>query len=326
MNWIFRSRGRKRFYAGRGRLHGLSAVLILCVIIGSLCFPWRAEGAGPRLSGNYSILLIGSDRRDGSWNGNSDTMILITINHDMRKIFMVSFMRDLYADIPGTGVRKLNSAYAIGGAKLLIETLGANYGVRVDNYVASDFDTTARIIDSLGGVDLELTQAEADIVGTQAGPVHLNGAQAVAYSRIRYVGNADFERTERQRRILSYLYNHLDKSDAGAVLGLAENILGMLDHNLTTVSLMQLALMIPAVSGYELVQERVPFDGTFTISNEILIPNDLSETRNRLTAMIYETKPVPKEFHIDVWFMDLLRAYRGYMERIMPAAAGGEEE
>ena len=71
----------------------------------------------------YNVLLIGSDRRDDSWNGNSDVMIVMSVNAGSQKLSLTSFMRDLYADIPGHGVHKLNYAYAVGGAKRISSTL-----------------------------------------------------------------------------------------------------------------------------------------------------------------------------------------------------------
>ena len=241
------------------------------------------------LTGTFNILVIGSDRRNGSWNGNSDTMLLITINHDARKIFMVSFMRDLYVNVPGHGGRRLNSAYALGGAGLLIDTLQSNFGVRIDRYVASDFGTTANIIDSLGGVDLTLSAEEAQIVGVAPGAVHLNGQQAVAYARIRKVGYYDFERTERQRRILINLYHRVDKSNPAAVLSLLNNVLGSVSHNLSGADLLSLAMMMPVVSTYSFVTDRVPYDGTFSVSADyMLVPNNIADIAAIVTGEIYE--------------------------------------
>src|SRR5699024_3112848 len=93
-----------------------------------------AEAETEKDEGIYDLLLIGVDRRDDSWYGNSDVMILLTVNHDRQTVYMTSFLRDLAADIPGIGVRKLNAACANGGAKLLVETLEENYQVSVDNY------------------------------------------------------------------------------------------------------------------------------------------------------------------------------------------------
>ena len=109
----------------------------------------------------YNLLLVGVDRRDDSWNGNADSMILASINKTKKRITLMSFMRDLYADIPGYGVHKLNAACAYGGCSLLVKTLEENYKVHIDNYAWVDFQSMADVIDALGGVDLTITDAEA---------------------------------------------------------------------------------------------------------------------------------------------------------------------
>ena len=131
--------------------------------------PQESTEGAEELTGNYNLLLIGSDRRDTSWNGNSDVMLLVTINHDVDKIFLTSFMRDLWADIPGVGQTKLNAAYASGGASLLEETLKNCYRIHVDNYAAVDFEGIANIIDLMGGVKVKLDTAEADFINQGVG-------------------------------------------------------------------------------------------------------------------------------------------------------------
>ena len=116
----------------------------------------------------YNILLIGSDTRDG-WYGNSDSMILASINSQTKTIYMTSFMRDLYANIPNVGIRKLNSAYAIGGGPLLVSTIESNYRVDIDNYASVDFSSMANIIDLVGGVDLEVSTQEAGYINIHLG-------------------------------------------------------------------------------------------------------------------------------------------------------------
>ena len=105
-------------------------------------------------AGTYNLLLLGVDRREDDWYGNADAIILVTVNYDVQKIFLTSFMRDLYAEIPDYGVRKLNAAHAIGGGPLIVETLENTYGVTIDNYARVDFHSMTDIIDALGGVDM----------------------------------------------------------------------------------------------------------------------------------------------------------------------------
>ena len=108
----------------------------------------------------YNLLLVGVDRRDSSWAGNSDSMILVSVNNKKKIVHMISFMRDLYADIPGYGVGKLNAACAHGGCPLLVQTIEENYGVNIDNYVSVDFAGLIHIIDAMGGVQIELTDED----------------------------------------------------------------------------------------------------------------------------------------------------------------------
>lgn len=255
--------------------------------------------------GTYNLLLIGVDRRSDDWYGNSDAMILATVNHNVKKIFLTSFMRDLYADIPGFGVMKLNAAHAIGGGPLLVETLEKNYGVVIDNYARVDFTALADIIDILGGVDIEMSEAEVNVANgyitdmcnqqnkaaedytiSGSGMMHLNGMQAVAYSRIRYVGNADYERTERQREVLTTLMSGISELSLGELNDLINEILPLVTHNVDQTTMLGLLSQVQALMSYEVVTDRVPYDGMYTSRNELLIP-DMEDTVARLQETIY---------------------------------------
>lgn len=253
----------------------------------------------------YSILLIGSDRRSSNWAGNSDAMILLTINGYTKKIYMISLMRDLYADIPDYGVRKLNAAHAIGGGPLLVETIEKNYGVLINNYASVDFNSMSAIVDMVGGVDIDVSADEARVANNyvteicslqgldpapyalQGGGIcHLNGIQAVAFGRIRYVGNADYERTSRQREILSAI---VAKAKSMSISQLNDLVLQMLPYittNIDDATLLNLIAKVPDLMGYEVVQDRVPYDGLYYTSNELLIP-DMEQTIQRLQSTIY---------------------------------------
>lgn len=152
-----------------------------------------------------NILLIGQDKREGEERQRSDAMILCSFNPETSKLSMMSFLRDLYVQIPGYEDNRLNAAYAYGGFELLKETLELNFGISVDGCLESDFSGFEKIIDTIGGVEIELTKEEAEIVGVNEGVCTLNGNQALTYARIRKI-DSDFQRTERQRKIMNSVF------------------------------------------------------------------------------------------------------------------------
>ncbi len=247
----------------------------------------------------YNVLLIGSDRRNDSWNGNSDVMIVMSVNAGSKKLSLTSFMRDLYADIPGYGVHKLNYAYAAGGAKTLMATLENNYELSIDNYAVVDFETMAKVVDLVGGVEIEVSDAECKVLNDYltsmnavddylpgGGSYVLNGNQAVAYMRIRYVGNNDYERTQRQRDVLGVIFASMQKLDAEQLTKLVDEILPNVENDITPVDMIRLMALLPDIGDYELSESRIPYDGLFTSQNEMLVP-DFAQTKERLHEELY---------------------------------------
>ena len=247
----------------------------------------------------YNVLLIGSDRRNDSWNGNSDVMIVMSVNAGSKKLSLTSFMRDLYADIPGYGIHKLNYAYAAGGAKTLMETLEDNYELPIDNYAVVDFETMAKVVDLVGGVEIEVSDAECKVLNDYltsmnaaddylpgGGSYVLNGNQAVAYMRIRYVGNNDYERTQRQRDVLGVIFASMQKLDAEQLTKLVDEILPNVENDITPVDMIRLMALLPDIGDYELSESRIPYDGLFTSQNEMLVP-DFAQTKERLHEELY---------------------------------------
>ena len=257
----------------------------------------------------YNLLVIGSDVRDGSWYGNSDVMILLSVNEKAKKVVMTSFMRDLYADIPGVGIRKLNSAYAIGGGPLLVSTIESNYRVDINNYAAVDFYSTAKIIDLLGGIDIELSAAEveqvnihlnevcrienlnpADYYLSGSGYLHLNGRQCVAFCRIRNVERKgehyDYARTLRQREVINITFEKAKGASYATMISLVNEIMPLVTHNIEQSTLTSLITNLPSYVNYSMEPYRIPYDGLFTSQNELLIPN-FEETIKRLQNSIY---------------------------------------
>ena len=240
----------------------------------------------------YNVLLIGSDRRDASWYGNSDSMILASVNERTKTIHLTSFMRDLYAVIPGFGAQKLNAAYAHGGGPLLVQTIEENFKIDINNWAGVDFNSMASIIDMVGGIDIDIYQEEADFLnsglGTSfaAGNVHMNGEQAVAYARIRYVGRYDYERTERQRRVLEQIFLKAKGMSLSELNNFANSVLPLITHNISETEVLAKLLKLPQWIQYDLVMDRVPYDDLYSNLGEQLVP-DYPATIERLHSNIY---------------------------------------
>ncbi|MBQ3214625.1 MAG: LCP family protein [Oscillospiraceae bacterium] len=220
-----------------------------------------------------NILLIGQDRR-GEKRARSDSMILLTVNKDKNTITFTSFMRDAYVQIPGYKAHKLCHAFQYGGFSLLNETLWVNYGVRVDGNLEVDFNRFMDLIDLLGGVDIELTQKEvATMKGMgaggdlKAGMNHLNGKQALAYSRIRYI-DSDYARAERQRTVLMSLLNEYKSKELLEMIGLLEDILPLVTTNMEKSDIWNLSYEVfPMVAGATINTQQIPAHGTFKGGN-----------------------------------------------------------
>ena len=232
-----------------------------------------------------NIMLVGQDRRNGGGRSNSDVMIVCTFNTKDKSITLTSFMRDLYVNIPGAGMNKLNAAYPMGGYTLLGETLLENFGVKVDHYVEVDFSGFKKAVNILGGIDMYLTAAEAEYMNTtpwdglnsegwalHAGVNHLNGDMALAYSRIRAIGY-DYERTERQRKVLTAMIDKCKGMDIGTAMNLMNQLLGCVRTDMTDAEITRYALeLFPLLSG-NLTQQRIPIEGSYEDNHNVIIPD-----------------------------------------------------
>lgn len=245
----------------------------------------RGRPKKEKVSESYveSVLFIGTDGRSVDDRGRSDSMILVSLNKKTNEIIMTSFLRDSYVNIPGRGMDKLNAAYAYGGAELLMDTIERNFNVKIDHYVLVNFTSFASIIDAAGGIDLTLSNEEAEAVNVilvsevnnlmgdepnadfleGGGKVHLNGKQALCYSRIRYVGNNDFERTQRQRAVMTQLIKKAASSGPSFISKVSKEALPNITSNMTRAKLYTLSLRLPFVLTYDTKQLQIPADGTF---------------------------------------------------------------
>lgn len=233
--------------------------------------------------GVVNILLVGQDRREGqAKRTRTDAMILCTINTTTKTLTMTSFMRDVWVYIPGYYNNRLNVPYAKGGFKLLNETLSYNFGVSADYNVEIDFNGFMEAIDAIGGVEIELTSAEANYLNKRGnwdieenkhwnlkkGKNLLNGSQALAYSRIRKI-DSDFRRTERQRTVLTALLEKAKTLDVTEIYTLVKKIVPMLATDMSANQILNLALdMLPMLSELNVVSQRIPMDGKYSYANK----------------------------------------------------------
>lgn len=229
-----------------------------------------------------NVLLVGQDRRNGEGRMHSDAMILCTINKKTKTLTMTSFMRDMWVYIPEHYNERINVPYMVGGFPLLNDTLEYNFGVKADYNFEIDFAGFMEAIDMVGGIDIELTQKEAnylnrrgnwDVESNQGwqlveGVNHLSGSQALAYSRIRDIGD-DFERTSRQRIVLNTLIEKAKTLNAKQLYDLVKGVTPMLTTDMKDSEIMALAIeMMPMLTDLEIVSQRIPADGEFSFANK----------------------------------------------------------
>ena len=220
-----------------------------------------------------NIMLVGEDRRSGQRRQRSDSMILCSFNSNKNTITMISFLRDTYIPkIPGYWADKMNAAYAYGGINCLDETLATYFGVHVDANVVVQFDGFEAIIDMLGGVDIELTKKEVVYLNThsnwnlQVGMNHLNGEQALDYSRIRKI-DMDAMRAQRQRKVLTALINAYKSKPVGEMLTLASEILqkGYVQTDMSPNEVLNyISKLFPMLATATINNQQIPADGTYS--------------------------------------------------------------
>lgn len=224
------------------------------------------EGQGDHI---VNIMLVGQDAREGQGRQRSDSMMLVTFNKNKGTITLTSFMRDEYVQIPGYGATKLCHAYAYGGMDLLNQTLYNHYGIEIDGNLEVDFSGFEDIIDYLGGVDIELTGAEAKYLKSAGhkyvskGMCHLKGETALLYARLRSIDN-DYNRAERQRKVMLSLIEAYKGLSQTEMLSALYDLLPYLTTNMTQTEIVNYALdLFPMLSGSQVETLRIPVDGTF---------------------------------------------------------------
>lgn len=223
----------------------------------------------------YNILLIGCDAANGGAS-RSDSMVVLSINRKNQTITLTSLMRDIYLTIPDHWNDRINAAYAYGGAELLMQTIRSNLRIPVDEYVVVDFQGFRDVVEVLGGVTVDLSEAELEAVNAQVwaneedrldasavGVTHLNGNQALAYVRLRSVGASDFDRTARQREVLEALFDQAKQLGLLELNDLANAVLPYVSSNLSQGEIFDILLHAMEYLSYDMQSFRIPIDGSY---------------------------------------------------------------
>lgn len=240
--------------------------------------------------GIKNYLLIGSDRRSQDEHGRSDAMMILTINNNTKKMHITSLMRAIYVSIPNEpdpGMEAyvspqymLNAAHTWGGPRLLMRTIERNFRVPLDGYFEIDFEGFAAAVNAIGGVRIDLNQAEANALNRQlgtgfsAGTNVLNGEAALEYSRLRNI-DSDFARTGRQRNVIESLLRQAASAGPTKMIDLAKAILPMMKTDVSGGEITGELMGLPAYAGYEIDQLMLPIEG----SSEMIYVNNMEMYR-----------------------------------------------
>ena len=230
-----------------------------------------------RDSEQTNILLVGVDARESDVSSRSDTMMLLTIDNKNGQIKLTSFLRDSYVQIAGRKKEKLNAAYFRGGIQGLVDTLELNFKVEIPYYMLVDFEIFTTVVDMLGGIEVEVTEKESayskktptdrgGYLPLEAGEnIHLNGTEALWYSRMRYL-DSDFMRTQRQRKVITAIVGKAKLQKPQALLELAEAIIPLIKTNITADEMKKLGVdaVLDKAYNYSIVQQQIPADETWS--------------------------------------------------------------
>lgn len=248
-----------------------------------------------------NILLIGSDKR-ATWSqqGRSDSTMIATVDNKNKQLKLTSLMRDMYVEIPGHGKNKFNAAYSLGGVELLYETIATNFNIKLDGYVLVDFEAFKSLINEVGGVDINLNQKEyeylttayhrSSVLDVKPGLQTMNGEQALAYTRIRQVGNNDFERTQRQRNVMTSLFKKAKAMPLTEVLGLGKTVLPYVTTDLSDAEIFKLGKTVFFMGTTEIKQQRIPVDHSFRnekVGKASVLGIDLQQNQQALSEFIF---------------------------------------
>lgn len=249
-----------------------------------------------------NIALFGIDAEDGNL-GRSDSIMIATIDNNNKKLKLTSILRDSYVAIDGHGKDKINHAYAFGGPELAISTLNKNFKLNIDDFVAVNFTSLPKIIDALGGIELDIDNEELGYINnkngtsskniSRVGNQHVDGNQALAYCRIRYTSGGDQKRTERQREVLSKLFEKVSTQSITSLPSLLDVVLPMVQTSMKSSEILALGSEVLKMGIPNIEQQRFPLDNYSSgqmINGIYYMTYDNEATINQIRDYIFEDK------------------------------------
>ncbi|GMB10792.1 MAG: LytR family transcriptional regulator [Candidatus Improbicoccus devescovinae] len=214
----------------------------------------------------FNTLILGLDTLATKYNGRSDSIIIISTNIDKKTIKIISLMRDIWVNIPKYGYDRLNSSYAYGGASLAASTIEQNFGINIDKYVSIDFLGFEKIINDLGGINMFLLSEEAIFINNHSksskkvsvGENTLDGDQTLQYARDRDSQGSDYDRTNRQRKVIKILIQKIKKNSIKNNSSLFINLLKYVRSDYKINEILNLLKALSTSSDYEISDFRLP--------------------------------------------------------------------
>ena len=267
--------------------------------------------------GVYNILLLGVEAigNNNIASGRTDSIMIATINTKQKTLGLTSLMRDSYVTIPGYYNTRINAAFGLGGVPLMYETIAYNYGLRLDGSAIVSFKTFQKVIDDLGGVDIELTPAEAEYLNTtnyvskksnrtlKPGINHMNGNQALGYARVRKRAtldgsNNDFGRTSRHRRVMAAIFKEVKKSNPVTLVKLLDTIFSQVQTDIkkSNASSYLAEVLELSIDGVPLDNLRLPEDGAYEgkwVGKALVTALDWPKTKEALANFVFGSHKKP---------------------------------